>query len=216
MKQQLTGDNQMDPNRVRSKPINNTIVVVPVFNEQERIEQVVASIKEMHNDLDILVVDDGSSDKTALFAKFAGARVIRLSSNMGYGVALQTGYKYAFNEGYDYLIQLDGDGQHDPKYIPNMLELLKSGQVDLVLGSRFLNEATGDQRSISNYRQSLARKLGIWMFSFLVSKLVKFKVTDPTSGYQAINRSVIAFFIQDFFPCDFPDADVIVMVHREN
>jgi len=201
---------------MRSTLKNKALAIIPVYNEQERIEQVVTSIKETENDLDILVVDDGSSDKTALFARSAGARVIRLSSNMGYGVALQTGYKYAFDMGYHYLIQLDGDGQHDPQYISKMLALLKSGQADLVLGSRFLNETTGDQRPLSNYRLSLARKMGICMFSFLVSKLVKFKVTDPTSGYQAINRSVIAFFIQDFFPCDFPDADVIVMVHREN
>jgi glycosyltransferase involved in cell wall biosynthesis len=133
---------------------------------------------------------------------------------MGYGVALQTGYKYAFEAGYDYLVQLDGDGQHDPAYIPDLLTVVMSGEADLALGSRFLKETAPGKGPLRKYKAGTVRKLGIRIFAFLTTRLVGLKITDPTSGYQAFNRNVIAFFIRDFFPCDFPDADVILMVHR--
>jgi glycosyltransferase involved in cell wall biosynthesis len=190
------------------------LVIVPAHNEQENIGQVVARIREQDQEIDVVVIDDGSSDRTARHAWLAGARVINLSSNMGYGVALQTGYKYAFENGYDYVVQLDGDGQHDPAYIPELLKMVTSGEADMVLGSRFIKERSSGEVSLRKYKASLARKMGIGLFAFLTTKLVGLKVTDPTSGYQALNRYVIAFFTRDFFPCDFPDADVIVMVHR--
>jgi glycosyltransferase involved in cell wall biosynthesis len=190
------------------------LAVIPVYNEQEKIGQVVSKIRESDKEIDILVIDDGSTDRTAFHARQARARVIRLSSNMGYGVALQTGYKYAFERGYDYLVQLDGDGQHDPAYIPELLKVIMSGEADLALGSRFLKKTSPDKGPLREYRASKTRKLGIMIFAFLTTRLVGLKVTDPTSGYQAFNKKVIGFFTRDFFPCDFPDADVILMVHR--
>ena len=188
-----------------------SLAIIPVFNEGEKIGQVVSEIRKSEKNIDILVIDDGSTDKTAHYARAAGAKVIRLSSNMGYGVALQTGFKYAYERGYDVLVQLDGDGQHDPAYIPDMLKVVIAGEADLVLGSRFLNKTAPDG---SKYKAGKARKLGMVFFAFLTTKLIGFKVTDPTSGYQAFNKRVMAFFTQDFFPCDFPDADVLVMLHR--
>jgi len=193
---------------------NKKLAIMPAHNEQENIGQVVTKIGESDEEIDIVVIDDGSTDRTAHQATLAGARVIRLSSNMGYGVALQTGYKYAFERGYDYFVQLDGDGQHDPVYIPELLKIVRSGEADLVLGSRFLKERSPGKVPLHKYKAGIARKLGIDLFAFLTTKLVRFKVTDPTSGYQAFNRKVLSFFTRDFFPCDYPDADVIIMVHR--
>ncbi len=192
--------------KIRSK--KSSLAIIPAHNEQERIGNVIGKIREVDREIDILVIDDGSTDDTATDAKKAGVRVIRLSSNMGYGVALQTGYKYAFENGYEYILQLDGDGQHDPSYIPELLRAVMTGEADLVLGSRFLEKAP------RNYRAGTARKLGIRIFAFLTTRLVGLRVTDPTSGYQALNRHVVSFLARDFFPCDFPDADVILMVHR--
>jgi len=194
--------------------IKKKLVIIPAHNEQENIGQVVTRIRELDIGIDVVVIDDGSTDRTARHARLAGAKVIRLSSNMGYGVALQTGYKYAFERGYDYLVQLDGDGQHDTSYIPELFRQVITEKTDMVIGSRFIKEKTQSKPSLPQYKAGITKKIAITLFAFLTTKLVGLKVTDPTSGYQAFNRRVIAFFTQDFFPCDYPDADVIVMVHR--
>ncbi len=188
------------------------LAIIPVHNEQEKIGQVIAGIRASDKDMDIVVIDDGSTDRTAEQASSAGAKVIRLRFNMGYGVALQTGYKYAHEREYSYLVQLDGDGQHDPTYIPELLKPVVTGEADLVLGSRFLSKPAPYEERLPKYSAGMTRRLGINLFAFLTSKLIGFKVTDPTSGYQALNGRVIAFFTQDFFPCDYPDADVIVIL----
>jgi len=199
---------------MQNKPHSKILAVIPAYNEDKNIGRVVSKIRASAKDIDVVVIDDGSTDKTVPYARDAGAKVVRLSSNMGYGVALQTGFKYAYEKEYDFLVQLDGDGQHDPAYIPDMLKVVISGEADLVLGSRFLSKTASNENPMAQYKAGKVRKLGILLFAFLTTKLIGFKVTDPTSGYQAFNKRVIAFFTQDFFPCDFPDADVIVMLHR--
>jgi len=199
---------------MQKKPNVKSLAIIPAYNECEKIGKVISKIRETAEDLDVLVIDDGSLDKTSLCARNAGAKVVRLSSNMGYGVALQTGFKYAYERDYDFLVQLDGDGQHNPAYIPDMLNVVISGEADLVLGSRFLNNTAPEENAMLTYKGSKVRKLGIDLFASLTTKLIGFKITDPTSGYQALNKRVIAFFTQDFFPCDFPDADVIVILHK--
>jgi glycosyltransferase involved in cell wall biosynthesis len=191
-----------------------TIAVIPAFNEQETIGSVIRDISAVDETIDILVIDDASRDRTAWVARNSGAKTVTLSSRMGYGVALQTGYKYAFENGYEFLVQLDGDGQHDPAYLPNLLTPLTAGEADLVLGSRFLEK--GSRRTLEPKEDvpGLARKVGMKLFASLTSLLVGSKVTDPTSGYQAMNRQVLAFFVRDFFPHDYPDADVILIAHR--
>jgi len=190
------------------------LAIIPAYNEQENIGWIIKRIRELDQEIDVVVIDDGSSDSTAYQAVQAGGKVIKHSCNMGYGVVLQTGYKYALDRGYDYLIQLDGDGQHDPKYIEELFKVIIHEDVDLVLGSRFLQGDQGGKAGLQESKNSMARKLGIRLFSSLVSVLIGFKITDPTSGYQALNRRVIRFFARDFFPYDYPDADVITMVHR--
>ena len=190
------------------------LAIVPAFNEEKRIASVLEKIREVDKEIDIVVIDDGSTDSTGLKSKLAGAKVVRLSSNMGYGVAIQTGYKYALEKGYDYVVQLDSDGQHDPAYIPQMLGATMSGDADVVIGSRFLGEKAVLETPEAGYKVGVARRLGIRLFAFVTSKLIGLKISDPTSGYRALNKRILAFLMNDFFPYDYPDADVIVLVHR--
>jgi glycosyltransferase involved in cell wall biosynthesis len=124
---------------------------------------------------------------------------------MGYGAALQTGFKYAAIKGYEYVIHLDGDGQHEPEYISKILSELQQGQLDIVIGSRFLGP--------NRFGMTLAKRLGIFFFRTLVSILIKQKITDPTSGFRGLNKKAIRFYVTDIYPDDFPDADVIIMSH---
>jgi glycosyltransferase involved in cell wall biosynthesis len=192
-----------------SKPkrgfMQKTVVLIPAYNEERQIAAVIASVRRSAPDCDILVVNDGSRDTTAEVASAAGATVVSHPFNMGYGVAIQSGYKYAFAKGYDFLAQIDGDGQHDPAFIPTLLAPVVSGETDFALGSRFLQQ--------ESYRPSFSRRLGILFFRRLVSVLIGREITDPTSGYQAMNREVIRFFTGDVFPCDYPDADMLVTLN---
>lgn len=184
--------------------MSDTLVIIPTYNEEKAIVGVVGSIKCLYPDIDIAVVNDGSCDRTAQEAEKAGAVVISHPFNMGYGVALQTGYKYALRKGYNYVVQLDGDGQHDTADIGTVLSVIMTGSVDIVLGSRFLNE--------NNYRPSFLRLAGIRLFRFLIRLFSGRIITDPTTGFQAMNKNVLSIFVQDVFPVDYPDADVIVML----
>ena len=183
-----------------------TLVIIPAFNEERHLPQVIASIRENLPGIHILVVDDGSRDRTSQVAALAGAMVLRLPFNMGYGVALQTGYKYAMRKDYQFAAQIDADGQHEPRDIALLLDAVRSGETDLALGSRFLGR--------KNYRAPLARRAGMLLFRLLASLLVRQRITDPTSGCQALNRDTIRFYASDVFPVDYPDADVLLMVHR--
>jgi len=182
------------------------LVVIPALNEEEKITTVVGQVKEQVPEAQILVVNDGSSDRTEQKALACGAKVLSHPFNMGYGVALQTGYKYAWKYGFDYVLQMDGDGQHDPQYLRALLAELKEGKVDVVIGSRFLGRG--------EYHVPLLRRLGMLLFGFIAGQLNGQKITDPTSGYQALGRRVIEFYTRDAFPGDYPDADVLVMLHR--
>lgn len=184
----------------------DTLIVIPAFNEEPRIAAVVAGVRTAVPEADVVVIDDGSADGTATTARAAGATVIRHPFNLGYGVAIQTGYKYALSTGYRFLAQIDGDGQHDPAGICTLLAPVRAGEADFVLGSRFL--------AADSYVPPAARRLGMAFFRKLVSLLVGQRITDSTSGFQAFNRDVIAFFATEVFPCDYPDADVLLCLHR--
>ena len=183
-----------------------TVVLIPAYNEERQIAAVIGRVRHAVPECDVLVVNDGSLDQTAAVARSAGATVVTHPFNMGYGVAIQSGYKYAYCQGYDFLVQIDGDGQHDAAYISTLLEPVLAGETDFALGSRFLQQ--------ESYRPSLSRRLGILFFRRLVSVLIGREITDPTSGYQAMNREVIRFFAGDIFPCDYPDADMLVTLNR--
>jgi glycosyltransferase involved in cell wall biosynthesis len=191
----------------------NTLVLIPAYHEEMRIASVVRGVKERYPSMEVIVIDDGSNDDTRERALKAGARVISHPYNLGYGVALQTGYKYALKEGFDSLVQMDGDGQHDPASLQALLDTVQRGDADLAIGSRFLEtrEAVEGRRP---YRASLVRRCGMRLFGTIASLIIKQEVTDPTSGYQAMNRKVLEWVSSDKFPWDYPDADVIIMLHR--
>lgn len=183
-----------------------TVVLIPAYNEAPRIGALVHRVREICPQHDVVVVNDGSRDDTARVSREAGAEVLSHPFNMGYGVTIQTGYKYAFCYGYDYLIQMDGDGQHDPAFLPRLLAPVLAGETDFALGSRFLGK--------DSYSPTAARRVGMVFFSWLISSLIHQRITDSTSGFQAFNRRVIEFFTTEVFPCDYPDADMILTLHR--
>ncbi|ACG74370.1 glycosyl transferase family 2 [Anaeromyxobacter sp. K] len=179
------------------------LVVMPAFNEARGIRRVVEAVRDQVAG-DVLVVDDGSTDETAAEARAGGARVAVHPVNLGYGAALQTGYRYALRHGYDAVLQLDADGQHDPASIPRLLTALQGA--DVVVGSRFLDSGS--------YRPPLARRIGMWLFGRVASALSGQRITDPTSGFQAISREALRFYAHERYPVDYPDADVLAMVAR--
>lgn len=183
-----------------------TLAIIPAYNEERNIGAVASVAKSLFPGIEILVVNDGSSDNTGKVASAAGAIVAAHPFNMGYGVSLQTGYKYAVKHGYDFIVQLDADGQHDPKYISDLLAQVRDDSADFVLGSRFTLAV--------KYDAPFARRIGMLLFGKLVSFIIGQKITDSTSGFQAMNSKVARFFTEDLYPCDYPDADVIILLHK--
>ena len=184
------------------------VAVVPAYDEEAAIGAVVAEIHAVDPAIDVVVVDDGSTDATAEAAVAAGAAVVRLPFNLGIGAAVQTGFRYALERGYDVAVRLDGDGQHDAAELQKLLEPLGRDEADVVTGSRFREDE-------GSYRPPLGHRLGITWFAKLVSLLSGQRVTDTTSGFQALNRRAIALFARDY-PSDYPEveATVLLIKHR--
>ena len=181
------------------------LLILPAYDEAERLPGLLAELRRAQPGLELLVIDDGSRDATAAVAARAGARVVRHPFNLGYGAALQTGYKYALANGVERLVQMDADGQHLPAEIAGLLEPLRRGECDLVVGSRFLGP--------SDYRMGALRSLGRQLFRAL-ARAAGLAITDPTSGVQAMNRRALALFAGDWYPSDYPDVDVLVLATR--
>jgi glycosyltransferase involved in cell wall biosynthesis len=179
--------------------------IVPAYNEAGSIAAVIAEIRAADPELGVIVVDDGSTDRTSELASAAGARVLQLPFNLGIGAAVQTGLQYAHDEDFDIAVQIDGDGQHDPEELALLLEPVLSGQADISVGTRF----AGPRR----YRASLSRRLGIVLFAGIVSLIVGQRVTDTTSGFRAMNRRGIRLFADDY-PHDYPEVEATVLVYR--
>ena len=181
------------------------VAIVPALNEGQTIAGVVEEIRAVDPGFEILVIDDGSTDDTPGQARGAGALVARLPYNVGIGGAVQTGYQYARDHGFQVAVQIDGDGQHDPAELALLLEPIAADRADMVVGSRFLE--AGD------YRPSFARKLGIRLLARVVSLLVRQRITDPTSGFRAVNRRGIVLFAAEY-PHDYPEAEANVVAYR--
>ncbi|HWP65498.1 MAG TPA: glycosyltransferase family 2 protein [Candidatus Limnocylindria bacterium] len=185
----------------------DTLVIIPAYNEERHIGPVVRGVRAALPQAGVLVIDDGSRDRTRHEAHAAGARVVSHVFNLGYGAALQTGYKYADRGGYRYVVQLDADGQHPPDSLPRLLAPLEAGTADVVIGSRFVEA--------SDYRMGRTRTLGRKILGRLLVVLGGPRVADPTSGLQALARPAFRLCCGDFYPTDFPDIDVLLFLHRE-
>jgi glycosyltransferase involved in cell wall biosynthesis len=187
--------------------MNRHLAIVPAHNEEGAITSTVGEIHSFAPDFDVLVIDDGSTDMTAASAEAAGAMVVRLPFNLGIGGAMQTGYIYAQEHGYQIAVQIDGDGQHNPLCIRDLLNRLEADPgLNMVTGSRFL-ESEGD-----GHRSSAPRRVGIVIFARLVSLITRRRVTDPTSGMRMTNRVGIELFARDY-PHDYPEVEAILMMH---
>jgi glycosyltransferase involved in cell wall biosynthesis len=181
------------------------LVIIPAFNEEGSIGKVVEGVKTHFPQIDALVVNDGSGDLTSEIARSKGAIVLDLPFNLGIGGAMQAGYKYAFEKGYDIAIQVDGDGQHEPSEIPKLLRALEEGDVDVAMGSRFVGDA--------DYKGPVMRRLGSLILSKAISMVVGQKLTDPTSGFRAANRRAIRLFSINY-PQDYPEPEAMVLLHQ--
>ena len=181
------------------------LAVVPAYNESATIVSVVEALREQAPEFDVLVVDDGSTDETAGLARMAGARVLSMPFNLGIGGTVQAGFVFARSHGYDFLAQVDGDGQHDPRELETLKAAMETG-VDMVCGSRFL---TADH----HYPAPISRRTGIHIFAFLLSRIVDARVSDPTSGFRLYNRRAIELFARDY-PHDYPEVEAVLMLHH--
>ena len=187
-------------------PGSSYLAVVPAYNEADTIVRVIESIRGRAPDFDVLVVDDGSTDGTGELAREVGADVLRHPFNLGIGGAVQSGFAFALERGYDYMVQVDGDGQHLPEEIPKLIEAMEADPtLDMVCGSRFLTDEHG-------YPAPISRRTGIHVFAFLLSRIMGRRVSDPTSGFRLYNRRGIALFARDY-PHDYPEVEAVLMVH---
>jgi glycosyltransferase involved in cell wall biosynthesis len=183
------------------------LAVVPAWNESATIAAVVERLHREAPECDVLVVDDGSTDDTRAIAERSGARVLRMPFNVGIGGAVQAGFLFALENGYDTMVQVDGDGQHDPSEIEKLRATMRADpDVDVVCGSRFLSKDL-------EYPAPISRRTGIHLFSFLLGRLVDGRVSDPTSGFRLYNRRAIVLFASDY-PHDYPEVEAVLMLHH--
>lgn len=180
------------------------LAIVPAYNEEATVGDVVAEIRA-GGIADALVVNDGSTDGTSAAARAAGARTLDLGVNLGIGGAVQAGFLYAARNGYDVAVQVDGDGQHIAAEIPRLLEPLAAGRADLVLGSRYVAE--------TDYRSPIARRLGMVMFSAVVTAVTGQRLLDTTSGFRAAGRECLAYLARHY-PQDYPEVEALVLLRR--
>jgi glycosyltransferase involved in cell wall biosynthesis len=198
-----------DPTMPHSTPSterSSCLAVVPAYNEEATVGDVIAALHTRAPQLDVVVVDDGSTDSTGERAEEAGARVLRMPFNLGIGGAVQAGFKYADEHGYDYMVQVDADGQHDPGEISKLFAAMDGPHAaDMICGTRFATP--------TGYMAPISRRTGIHLFAFLLSRLLRQPVTDPTSGFRLYNRRAIAVFARDY-PHDYPEVEAVLMLHH--
>ena len=178
------------------------LIIIPAYNEAANIEKVINNIVQNYPQYDYVIINDGSTDKTAEVCANAGYQVLNLPINMGIGGAVQTGYRYAKKNNYDAAVQIDGDGQHDVAFLEDMLKLLESGEADVVIGSRFVQK--------EGFQSSQIRRVGIRFLSILARILTGVQIRDITSGYRAVNRRFIEIYANDY-PVDYPEPEAMII-----
>jgi glycosyltransferase involved in cell wall biosynthesis len=185
------------------------LLVVPAFNEEDSLPNLIGELRQFYNRYDVIVVDDASTDRTISAARSCGASVLCLPANLGIGGAVQTGFKYAVRNNYDIVVQVDGDGQHNPAFIESMLEPIKKGTADCVIGSRYTKE-TPD----TNYHTPFPRRIGMFFSTGLLRLFTGVVVTDTTSGLRALNSRAVEFFAKEY-PVDHPEAEALLMLIKK-
>lgn len=192
-----------------SRPAIRALIAIPCFNEQANVRRTLDDVLTHVPEVECLVVDDGSADDTAAVvraARLPGVTVVRHPVNLGYGCAIQTAAKYALVAGYDAVVFFDGDGQHSGSDVPVALALIVDGRADVAVGSRFLGTC--------GYRVPFSRRAGMTVFRTLLRALSGLRVTDPTSGFQALDRRAMRICASESFSTAFPDADMLLLYHR--
>lgn len=187
--------------------IKKKLVIIPAYNESESIEATVRDIIEKAPDFDYIVINDCSTDNTAEICRRNHFHVLNLPVNLGIGGAVQTGYLYGWRQGYDVAVQVDGDGQHDPMFLGKMAEYLEKENLDMVIGSRFIEK--------KGFQSSGARRVGIRYFSWLIHLLTRVRITDPTSGLRMVNRKIMKEFSLNY-PKDYPEPESVVAILCRN
>lgn len=179
---------------------SDVLIIIPAYNEEEVIVHTIRNL-QLHCNYDYIIVDDGSKDRTPHIIKEHGLNSLRLPINLGIGSSMQTGYKYAYRQGYDYAVQLDADGQHDGQDVARLIEEIRNSDYDMVIGSRYVRR--------SSYKGSISRRIGIYYFHLLLRLLTGHRIYDPTSGYRIVNRKVIEQFAS-YYSMDYPEVESIV------
>lgn len=178
------------------------LIIIPAYNEGDNIEKVVDNLIMNYSQYDYIIINDGSTDHTREICRDRGYDVLNLPINMGIGGAVQTGYCYARDNGYDIAVQIDGDGQHDVGFLKDMIQYMQEQEVDCVIGSRFVEK--------EGFQSSGLRRVGIRFLSFLGWLLTGVRVRDITSGYRLVNRRFIQIFSQDY-PADYPEPEAMII-----
>ncbi|NHN34276.1 glycosyltransferase family 2 protein [Paenibacillus agricola] len=186
--------------------MKKVLLVIPAYNEQKNIIHVLEGIKRCDAEVDILVINDCSKDATKEVVEQKGYNIISLCANLGYSGAIQTGLKYALLRNYQYVVQFDGDGQHDPREINRLIEAIENEKCDIVIGSRFIVK--------NQYKHGLFRILGTNMFSHIIKVFTKKEITDPTSGLQIINRDAFKYYVDSGNYPEYPDANILILMIR--
>ena len=184
---------------------SDVLVIVPALDEEASLPRTIEEVRRVAPGVDLLVVDDGSRDGTSDAARRVGVPVVRHAVNLGVGAALQTGFRYAVERGYSIGVQLDADGQHDPRFLEPLLQPVREGRSDVVIGSRYVAR--------TGYRAPIARRLGMLVFSGVVRAVLGRRISDTTSGFRAYGREVMRVCQHDF-PRDFPDAPLLIDLVR--
>ena len=189
-----------------NKIIENTLIIVPAYNEEKGIGKLLKELKEYLPLLDVIVINDGSTDETAAIARNAGVKVLNLACNLGVGGAVQTAFQYAFEKGYHWIIRIDGDGQHPPVEILKLVSAMKEDKADLIIGSRFAGK--------QSYNSStLIRLAGVRILALFLSIICRRWITDPTSGFWMINRKLLRYFAHSY-PTEYPEPEAIALLRR--
>jgi glycosyltransferase involved in cell wall biosynthesis len=182
-----------------------TLIIIPAFNEKGTLRDVILNIRAFCAEADILVVNDGSTDETGKIAREEGVLILDHPYNMGIGATVQTGLLYALTNDYEIVVQTDGDGQHLPEFASSLVEPISRGRANLVIGSRYLSEG--------GFKSTFLRKLGIRFFVTLIWIFTGRRITDPTSGFRAMDRKGIALFAEDY-PSDYPEVEALILAHK--